>query len=457
MNKLFVVFIVVAIAMGAALSGMLSGPINRNVVQNTAKPACVDYDPPSTTDTVTLNNEVYGLIKNNAQVAEDYKFHEMVKVGDVNGKGAYTMGVNYFGEMSNEDVLFVLQNVDIKAPYVFNVYLKNGVPMPDFIKNCKAIGGSLTIVEDDPDAFPPNSFNKTQIVPVPNNPTVAPAYVYDGNKTTSASLSNLSGATTIGSLFIASKNRNFSLTLHLGTIYLIDGIDAYEYLPTNDPINFTKESKTSLQLKKITFVQTPAYSWWTPACKPAIYLYPEKEQNVHVEVKTMGRFTLTIPEYPSSGWDVTAFPDGTIRSNGKNYPYLYYESEIPTSLVPVPSSGYVVEFSKLSSLFDKLLPDLSLNNKEAFEFSEYWLRVLPKSPYYFVGVMPEKDIDSIEPILINPKPKNVLRVRLYFEALDNNKSVPLPAIVKKQRDGFTVVEWGGMIKNKDNSNFTCGQ
>ena len=84
----------------------------------------------------------------------------------------------------------------------------------------------------------------------------------------------MSGVRSVGTLKVESKNANLPLRFHLGTIYLIDGNDVYEYLGTDNEIDLT-ESKKSLQLKKVIFVSTPGYSWWTPSCKPAIYLYPK--------------------------------------------------------------------------------------------------------------------------------------------------------------------------------------
>ena len=287
------------------------------------------------------------------------------------------------------------------------------------------------------------------------DPSVSPGYAYDGNKTTSDSIKNLAEAKLIGSLKVDS--RTYSLFNHLNTLYLIDNADAYEYLPSDNPIPPAANGQNSLQLKKVTFVSTSSYSWWTPACKPAIYLYPQKTQAVSVKVDTKGVFTLTIPDYQSNGWLVKADPSGKITSDGKIYPYLYYESKIPDNLVTKPKDGYVVKKEELLNLFGKLLPALGLNKNEAREFSDYWISALPASPYYFVGVMDKQTVDQIEPLSINPIPDKIIRVRLYFEALKDKIKVSEPKIVTPKRSGFTVVEWGGMVKTDRNSNFTCSQ
>ncbi len=71
--------------------------------------------------------------------------------------------------------------------------------------------------------------------------------------------------------------------------------------------------------------------------------------------------------------------------------------------------------------------------------------------------MKTEDIEKIEPLSIIPKPLTLVRVRLYFEALNNLIPVEKPSILTPQKEGFTVVEWGGMVKTDENNPFTCSQ
>ena len=178
---------------------------------------------------------------------------------------------------------------------------------------------------------------------------------------------------------------------------------------------------------------------------------------MHVGIAPKGKLTYTIPSYPSSGWDVLAKPNGDIVYNNNGYDYLYYEAEIPDSEITKPTEGFVVEKEKIKSLLDTILPKLSLNKKEADQFTKYWLSVLPDSPFYFVGIVSTSSLDSIAPLSILPKPDTIIRVTLYFEALDNKISLPQPQIVPIKRQGFTVVEWGGIFKRDKNHNFSCLQ
>jgi hypothetical protein len=223
--------------------------------------------------------------------------------------------------------------------------------------------------------------------------------------------------------------------------------------------NVTPDGKQRLQLETFKVEQKQTKSEWLGAwCKPAIYLYPEQKTQVNVKVAPKGPFTLTIPSYPTSGWDVTAYPDGRIIDNSVDveYPYLYWEASIADKYINEPKDGYVVTYNELPGLFNKVLPAVGLNAKESSEFSKYWLKALPQSNYYFVGVLPEREIDTLAPLSIQPKPDSVLRVTLFFKALDQKVSVNEPSLTGFERKGFTVTEWGAFFKaDKAHEGFTC--
>lgn len=193
----------------------------------------------------------------------------------------------------------------------------------------------------------------------------------------------------------------------------------------------------------------------SPFCKPAIYLYPERKTDISVAVNPMGHFTHTDPLYPAGGWKVTAYSDGKIDSNGKSFPYLYYEADIQSSLIDKPETGYVIASSDAQAFLLNLLPKLGLNIKETQEMAAYWQKALPKSPYYFIGQIPVSTLNHIAPLVISPKPDSIIRVALYFEPLDKRIEVQEPEITTPKRTGFTVVEWGGIVHS--GKPFTCLQ
>jgi hypothetical protein len=231
---------------------------------------------------------------------------------------------------------------------------------------------------------------------------------------------------------------------------------------TDAPGDIIFPTKHNLQLETFSVTPAPAVtavpivaSYITPYCKPAIYLYPETTTPINVRVFAKGPLTVTIPKYPVGGWNVVADPVSNVHYQNKVYPYLYYEAQIPDSLIAKPEEGYVVAAADLSIFLPDLLTKLGLNAKERGEFTEYWVRALPTSPYYKVKIISQKTLDDVASLAIIPNPKTIIRVTLYFEALDVSEFIYAPTITSVARNGFTVVEWGGMFKRDKDHGFSC--
>ena len=176
--------------------------------------------------------------------------------------------------------------------------------------------------------------------------------------------------------------------------------------------------------------------------KPVIYLYPEKEQEVNVKLDLDGKFTFTYPEY-NNGWNVTAKPDGTIISDGKEYSYLFWEGLMPT-FKPDFKEGFVVKGSDSAEFLRETLSQMGLTPKEYNEFIVYWAPKLQENEYnkiYFA----EDDYTDKAKLEINPKPDSILRVFMVYEKADENTILPKQEIKPFERKGFTVVEWGGYL------------
>ena len=176
--------------------------------------------------------------------------------------------------------------------------------------------------------------------------------------------------------------------------------------------------------------------------KPVIYLYPEKEQEVNVKLDLDGKFTFTYPEY-NNGWNVTAKPDGTIISDGKEYSYLFWEGLMPT-FKPDFKEGFVIKGSESAEFLRETLSQMGLTPKEYNEFIVYWAPKLQENEYnkiYFA----EDDYTDEAKLEINPKPDSILRVFMVYEKADENTVLPKQEIKPFERKGFTVVEWGGYL------------
>ncbi len=179
--------------------------------------------------------------------------------------------------------------------------------------------------------------------------------------------------------------------------------------------------------------------------KPVIYLYPEQETEVNVKLDLKGEFTFTYPEY-NEGWTVTAKPDGTIMSNGKQYSYLFWEGTMPDFKTDF-KEGFVVKGSESAGFLRDVLEKMGLTPKEYNEFIVYWAPKLQKNAYnkiYFA----QKEYEKHARLDINPKPDSILRVFMVYEKADGDTVLPEQKIKPFERKGFTVVEWGGYLTEK---------
>lgn len=177
--------------------------------------------------------------------------------------------------------------------------------------------------------------------------------------------------------------------------------------------------------------------------KPAIYLYPQTEQKVSVQVDLAGGFTYTEPPY-NEGWMVTAMPDGTLieEGTGQEYPYLFWEGR--GGMYQRPEKGFVVAGSEVAGFLEEKLTLLGLNYQERADFTEYWLPKMQDSPYYFVTFLTTKAVDQLAPLTVEPNPDTVIRILMDYEPLAEPVEVEGFDIHTPQREGFTVVEWGGV-------------
>lgn len=178
--------------------------------------------------------------------------------------------------------------------------------------------------------------------------------------------------------------------------------------------------------------------------KPVIYLYPTEDTIVSTEVKTDLELTTIYPNFNKENkWTYNVAADGTIKdlSSNREYPYLYYESKgnIEYDL----SKGFVVARENTKEFLEETLTKFGLNYKEQTDFITYWLPKLEKNNYNLIHFSEneyEKEVD----LDISPKPDSVLRVFMVFKGLDKPIDNIIPQDIKSfNREGFSVVEWGG--------------
>lgn len=182
------------------------------------------------------------------------------------------------------------------------------------------------------------------------------------------------------------------------------------------------------------------------ASKPVVYLYPTEQTDVIVQLDYAGTVTCTYPEY-QNGWQVTAYPDGTLvdHRDGKEYSYLFWEGSSATDYDF--SNGFVVKGSDTATFLEEKLSYMGLTPKEYNEFIVYWLPQMQKNPYNLISFQGEAYTQSAR-LKIDPEPDSVLRVFMAYRPLTEPVDIPEQTLSPFIRSGFTVVEWGGVCLPK---------
>jgi len=206
--------------------------------------------------------------------------------------------------------------------------------------------------------------------------------------------------------------------------------------------------------------------------KPVVYLYPKKTTTVHLSFLSRVSLNTQIPSY-SNGWLVSAKADGTLTDlqpqftdcskidsskfgseyaakacKNNSYPYIYWSGKSETNPYPKVDEGWIVTKENLNSFMSQKLKEIGLTEKESKDMTSYWIPKMTEknTPYYRISFLQTKDMNEFIPMNVYPQPDSVLRIFLDYKALSSKPSVdPKPQqFTKFIRNGFTLVEWGGL-------------
>ena len=176
--------------------------------------------------------------------------------------------------------------------------------------------------------------------------------------------------------------------------------------------------------------------------KPIIYLYPEEEITLSVKLGKEENITCSYPEY-KNGWNVIAKPDGTLvdTETGRNLYSLYWEGMHSEEYNL--TEGFVVKGNETITFLEEKLSILGLNELEAEEFIVYWLPILQKNEYNYIRFATLDEINNNMPLELSIEPDSLIRILMQYKPLNEYIEVKEQELVKPERKGFAVVEWGG--------------
>ncbi len=195
-------------------------------------------------------------------------------------------------------------------------------------------------------------------------------------------------------------------------------------------------------LGRLVVFSSTVYGSAAECGKPVVYLYPTVPSKVSVQVRAT--ITKSEPNY-GSGWNVLALPTGQLfTTNGKQYKSLFWEGT--GQQYPAVTSGSVIAQTDLAQVLPAQLKELGLNKQEASDFLDFWLPKLPSTPFVRVTWFGTQQMNQLAPLTITPKPDTLIRIFMDFEGLNQPIAITSQSLSSPARQGFTVVEWGGLLR-----------
>ncbi len=177
--------------------------------------------------------------------------------------------------------------------------------------------------------------------------------------------------------------------------------------------------------------------------KPNIYIYPAEEINIEVKISfpNVGEIIESIPNY-NNGWLVNVKPGGLINNY---YGYLFYECKVPDLTQKI--YGWIIAKDSLQSFFVKNMHSSGFNQKEINDFIEYWIPLLKDFTYYEIYPQYKTTLEKMSVLEFSIIPENIFRLQYLIKGRDDkNINLPAPQIENAKREGFYIMEWGGILK-----------
>ena len=256
--------------------------------------------------------------------------------------------------------------------------------------------------------------------------------------------------------FVNGMIANYGITIKTRT----DSFGNYEFLipESTNIIFFYAPGQTEIVINPYDFKSGHEvvinFNTWdnienTIVDKPVIYMYSSKVLDVAIEFDFQGELKFTYPKY-YNGWNVCVDQNKIVDyETGRGYPYLFWEGEME-DLAYVQNGevfeGFLIQTDSVISFLEDQLTNMGFNDRERTDFITFWSPRMIRSEFNLVQFLVDEDYaDNIATISICPEPDHMKRVYLLFTPLDKEPEFTIvsQAFDTLERDGFTVLEWGG--------------
>lgn len=235
-----------------------------------------------------------------------------------------------------------------------------------------------------------------------------------------------------------------SLSIEIPVIY---GKHQFQFYCHNEFVNFeevyTGELNSEVQMHYYYSVNLRDANEMIMVDKPIIYCYPTEKIDITIKLKVNGDLTFTYPEYKDS-WKFTADPSGKIEMNGASYNYLFWESsyKMPASNEK-NTNGFCVAKEDVLLFLEEKLTEVGFTSIEKADFITFWGPKLIRNNYSVIRFMENDACNEFAELDITPKPTHLNRLYMVWSASSNFVELTPQELTLMNREGFSVLEWGG--------------
>mgnify|MGYP006147495675 CR=1 FL=1 len=109
--------------------------------------------------------------------------------------------------------------------------------------------------------------------------------------------------------------------------------------------------------------------------------------------------------------------------------------------------GQIISKNEIVDFLDSTLSSLNLNPQEKTDFITYWGPRLVQKEYCLLQFLTQNDCAKFAEYEISPSPNHFNRLYLMFsnfESYPTNFKVKNQELTPFKRDGFNILEWGGV-------------
>ncbi|HEX8537801.1 MAG TPA: hypothetical protein VF664_10090 [Cystobacter sp.] len=189
--------------------------------------------------------------------------------------------------------------------------------------------------------------------------------------------------------------------------------------------------------------------------EPIVYFYPEQRSRVRYTLAPVVRVARAEPLARGNAWTFLASPQGILEEveaaapgrARRTFAHLFWEG---TSMrFSPPTEGVCVPSARSSEFFREVLPRLGLLPHETEDFVAAWAPRLEAAAFHVIGFHSREDVDALAPVEVSPTPAHMIRILMDATPVKTcpaGLTPPSPPDAPPAREGFTVVEWGGVLR-----------